>query len=198
LLVFAFSIGTSVFTRDIGKESLSTRPGFYFCVIVSMCCLFSCGIYKVYRLVESVQAIVFLKVGLVAMSISLLFLSLVIDLKDESEIFLSLFALDFFIIAFFFISLSVLSDTLKNCKDKYPMFDESSITDRVYTIIFAFFFIGKNAVSILIQILTSITGKDAMILVLAILYFGLAGVYYWRDRNHERIEDNRELELVNK
>jgi hypothetical protein len=180
LLVSASVIGTSVYARDAGIDFLAIDFLFGFLALILVFCCWPAGIYVTYRLTETVPAIVFLTAGLLDMGISFYFFAYVVYSTARTATFSSFFSVFFRSAGFFFIGVSVLPETLKNCKEKYDFMDESSITDRICSIVYPLFYFGANAVPIFIEILASILHNTITSLVIAILYLILMAFYEYR------------------
>jgi hypothetical protein len=192
-LVFTSVIGTSVYASDIGKDLLAKNIMFVFFSLPLVFCLFPFGIFAVYRLRESVPAIVFFIAGLLDMSISFCFFAYVVYLNDKTATFSSFFSFFFRNTGFFFLGVSVLQDTLKNCKEKYPMMDESSIADRICSIAYPLFYFGANAMPIFINLLAPILGNTITSLVIAILYLAFEVFYEYRKKGVRSFLKQRSL-----
>jgi hypothetical protein len=132
------------------------------------------------RFSDSLRAVVFVTGGLLSMIIFLSYFAVIVFLNNKAETFSSCFVFFFKIAGIFLISVSVLPDTLKHCKEKYFVMDEHSIADKTFLIIYPSFYFGANALPIFLHYFDAITGKTAMVLVLAILYLLLVGIYVYK------------------
>jgi hypothetical protein len=166
--------GTSEYCTLIGREVIANDSTFVLLCIIAICFIYPVEIYVIYRMLIYVPPIVFMSLAIFAICVSLYFFSYVVYLHDRSAILGSFISIIFENSAWGLVSLSALPEMLKNCKEKLSFMDESSIADKICSLIVLQHVCGRFIVIIFMNLISKIIGHTSAIMLLGTFFLVLA------------------------